>query len=147
GDLSEAEWRALRGLLPIDAANRGRGRRPEHNRSVINGILWRLRCGTACRDVPPKYGNWNTIYRCWSEASVWEAVSVTLAEIMADTCHYSIDSTTLRAQGLVRGQRVRHQCHPRRRCSPRDSGRHSGQIQSAGENRPRPGAAPPAQWH
>ncbi|WP_366125553.1 transposase [Acetobacter cerevisiae] len=46
GDLSEAEWRVLKGLLPIDAANRGRGRRPEHKRSIINGILLRLRCGT-----------------------------------------------------------------------------------------------------
>lgn len=76
GDLSEAEWCVLRGLLPIDVANRGRGRPPEENRSIINGILWRLRCGTPWRDVPPRYGNWNTIYRRfrrWSEAGVWEA--------------------------------------------------------------------------
>ena len=88
GDLSEAEWRILKGLLPIEAENRGRGRRPEQNRSIINGILWRLRCGTPWRDVPPKYGNWNTIYRRfrrWNEAGVWEAVALTLAEAMADT--------------------------------------------------------------
>ena len=54
GDLSEAEWRVLSGLLPIDTANRGRGRPPEENRSIIDGILWRLRCGTPWRDVPPK---------------------------------------------------------------------------------------------
>ena len=100
GDLSEAEWCVLRGLLPIDVANRGRGRPPEENRSIINGILWRLRCGTPWLDVPPKYGNWNTIYRRfrrWSEAGVWEALSVTLAEVMADSGHYSIDSATVRA--------------------------------------------------
>ena len=61
GDLSEAEWRILKGFLPIEAENRGRGRRPKQNRSIVNGILWRLRCGTPWRDVPPKYGNWNTI--------------------------------------------------------------------------------------
>ncbi len=106
GDLSEAEWRVLKGLLPIDAANRGRGRPPEENRLIINGILWRLRCGTPWRDVPPKYGNWNTIYRRfrrWSEAGIWEAVSVTLAEIMADSGHYSIDSTTVRAHVSAAG--------------------------------------------
>ena len=106
GDLSEAEWRVLKGLLPIDPANRGPGRPPEENRCIINGILWRLRCGTPWRDVPPKYGNWNTIYRRfrrWSEAGVWEAVSVTLAEIMADTGHYSIDSTTVRAHVSAAG--------------------------------------------
>ena len=79
-------------LLPIEHKNRGRGRPPEQNRSIINGILWRLRCGAPWRDVPPKYGSWNTIYRRfrrWSEAGVWEIVAVTLAEIMADTGHYT----------------------------------------------------------
>ena len=100
GDLTEAEWRILKGLLPIDAANRGRGRRPEQNRSIINGILWRLRTGAPWRDVPPKYGNWNTIYRRfrrWSEAEVWET--------MADSGHYSIDSTTVRAHVSAAGGR------------------------------------------
>ncbi|MBS1045670.1 transposase, partial [Gluconobacter cerinus] len=76
------------------------------NRSIINGILWRLRCGTPCRDIPPKYGKWNTIYRGfrrWSEAGVWEAVAVTQAKIMADSGHYSIDSTTVRAHVSAAG--------------------------------------------
>ena len=42
GDLTEAEWRVLKDLLPIEAANRGRGRPPEQNRSIVNGILWNL---------------------------------------------------------------------------------------------------------
>jgi len=106
GDLTEAEWRVLKGLLPIEASSRGRGRRPEENRKIINGILWRLRCGTPWRDVPARYGNWNTIYRRfrrWSDAGVWEAVAVTLAEIMADSGHYSIDSTTIRAHVSAAG--------------------------------------------
>jgi transposase len=100
GDLTEAEWRILKGLLPIEPENRGRGRRPEPNRSIINRILLRLRCGAPWRDVPPKYGSWNTIYRWfrrWSEAGIWEIVAVTLAEVMADCGHYSIDSTTVHA--------------------------------------------------
>jgi transposase len=40
----------LKGLLPIEPGNRGRGRRPEQNRSIINGILWRHRCGAPWRD-------------------------------------------------------------------------------------------------
>lgn len=50
--------------------------------------------------MPPKYGNWNTIcrrFRRWSDTGVWETVAVTLAEVMADSGHYSIDSTTVRA--------------------------------------------------
>nr|WP_324255317.1 transposase [Sphingomonas sp. PL-96] len=49
GDLTEAEWRILKDFLPIERKNRGRGRPPEQNRSIINGILWRLRCAVARR--------------------------------------------------------------------------------------------------
>lgn len=45
GDLSESEWHVLRDLLPIEETNRGRGRRSEQNHAIINGMLWRLRCG------------------------------------------------------------------------------------------------------
>lgn len=63
GDLTEADWRMLKDLLPVKRRNRSRGRPPEQSRSIVNGILWRLRCGAPRRDVPPKYGNWNTVYR------------------------------------------------------------------------------------
>lgn len=68
-----------------------------------------MRCAVA--HVTPKYGSWNTIYRRfrrWSEAGVWEIVAVTLAEIMADTGHYSIDSTTVRAHVSAAGGKGAH---------------------------------------
>jgi transposase len=108
GDLTEAEWRVLKDLLPIEreTGNRSKGRPAENNRNIINGILWRLRTGTAWRDVPEKYGNWNSIYRRfrrWSTSGVWEAVAITLAETMADSGHYNIDSTSVRAHVSAAG--------------------------------------------
>ena len=108
GDLTEAEWRVLKGLLPVEreAGKRSRGRPPEDNRNIINGILWRLRCGTPWRDVPEKYGNWNSIYRRfrrWSASGIWESVAITLAETMAESGHYSIDSTSIRAHVSAAG--------------------------------------------
>jgi len=102
GDLTEVEWRILRVLLPVERepGKRGRGRPPEDNRNVINGILWRLRTGAPWRDVPEKYGNWNSIYRRfrrWSACGVWESVAIALAETMSESGHYNIDSTTVRA--------------------------------------------------
>jgi transposase len=102
GDLTEAEWRILRVLLPVEReeGRRGRGRPPQDSRNVVNGILWRLRTGAPWRDVPEKYGNWNTIYRRflrWSKSGIWESVATALAETMAESGHYSIDSTTVRA--------------------------------------------------
>ena len=108
GDLTETEWRILRDLLPIERASgeRGRGRPPRDNRNIINGILWRLRTGTPWRDVPEKYGNWNSIYRRfrrWSASGVWESVAIALAETMAESGHYSIDSTSVRAHVSAAG--------------------------------------------
>ena len=78
GDLSEVEWRILKALLPVERERGkcGRGRPPEDNRNIINGILWRLRTGAPWRDVPEKYGNWNSIYRRFRRwrASQWPKV-------------------------------------------------------------------------
>ncbi|RYE60065.1 MAG: transposase [Hyphomicrobiales bacterium] len=79
----------------VDTTNRGLGRSPDQNRSIVKGNLYRLRCGTPWRDVPLKYHNWTTIYRRFrrsSEAGVWEVVSVALAEIIPDSGHYGVDA-------------------------------------------------------
>ncbi len=104
GDLSEAEWRLLKDLLP---AERGRKSRPAYdNRMIVNGILWRIRTGAPWRDLPEKYGKWMTVYqrfRRWSEAGVWEAVATTLTGAMADNRHHSIDSTVIRGHVSAAG--------------------------------------------
>jgi len=104
GDLSEAEWRLLRDLLP---AERGRKSRPAgDNRLIVNGILWRIRTGAPWRDVPEKYGKWMTVYqrfRRWSEAGIWEVVAMTLAQAMADNSRHAVDSTTVRGHVSAAG--------------------------------------------
>lgn len=104
GDLSEAEWRLLRDLLP---AEHGRKSRPAgDNRPIVNGILWRIRTGAPWRDLPEKYGKWMTVYqrfRRWSEAGVWEVVAMALAQAMADNSHHAVDSTTVRGHVSAAG--------------------------------------------
>jgi transposase len=106
GDLSEAEWQLISPLLPSE---RGREGRPsKDNRDFVNGMLWRLRTGAPWRDVPERYGKWNSIhrrFRRWSAAGIWEAVATTLAEAMAERSHYSIDSTTVRGHVSAAGAR------------------------------------------
>ncbi|WP_257226632.1 transposase [Rhodococcus opacus] len=37
-------------------------------------MRWRIRAGTPCRDVPARYGPWQTVYwlfRRWQRAGVW----------------------------------------------------------------------------
>jgi transposase len=59
------------------------------------------RCSAQVRQLDTIYRR----FRRWSEAGVWEAVSVTQAEIIADRGHYSIDSTTVRAHVSAAGEK------------------------------------------
>ncbi|MFD3730109.1 IS5 family transposase [Streptomyces sp. NPDC058632] len=40
----------------------GRGRPWRDHRQVINGVPWRLRTGAPWRDLPERYGPWQTVY-------------------------------------------------------------------------------------
>lgn len=100
GDLTEAEWRVLMSLLPLrlkTVAEAGR----QLSTASCGGSAAALH-GATCRPNTRR----NTIYRRfrrWSEAGVWETIAVTLAEVMADSAHYSIDSTTVRAHVSAAG--------------------------------------------
>lgn len=42
---------------------------------VVEATAWRFRTGTAWRDLPERFGNWNTMYknfRRWAADGVWE---------------------------------------------------------------------------
>ncbi|MFK8847514.1 IS5 family transposase [Streptomyces sp. Ac-502] len=49
-ELSDAEWEFVRPLLPESL----RGRKRLDDRTVLNGIVWKFRTGTAWRDVPER---------------------------------------------------------------------------------------------
>ena len=91
-------------LLP----DRGeRGPEIEDKRRTVNGILWVLRTGAPWRDMPERYGNWNSVYvrfSRWSKLGVWDAAFETLASLgpPADEEH-AIDSTIVRAHQHAAG--------------------------------------------
>src|SRR3954464_13353590 len=58
-ELSDAEWAVLSRLLPSSGTA---GRPRSDDRVVLNGIVWKLRTGSAWRDVPERYGSWQTLY-------------------------------------------------------------------------------------
>ncbi|MGK7916065.1 MAG: transposase [Prochloraceae cyanobacterium] len=56
GDLSTAQWKKIKPLLPPQKPAIGR---PNNNhQTIINGILWVLRTGAPWRDIPDSYGPW-----------------------------------------------------------------------------------------
>jgi transposase len=57
-ELTDDEWQRLAPLLPAMTPQRG-GRWRDH-RQVLNGILFRVRTGIPWRDLPERYGPWET---------------------------------------------------------------------------------------
>jgi transposase len=112
GDLTDAEWRIFDPLLP----DRGeRGPPISDKRRAVDGILWVLRTGAPWRELPARYGKWNSVFvrfTRWSKQGVWDATFETLTCLghPADEEH-AIDSTIVRehqhAAGVKGGINVR----------------------------------------
>lgn len=75
GDLTNAQWQIIRPLLPPQKPNVGRP--SQDHRTTLNGILWILRTGAPWRDLPDRYGPWQTVsgrfYR-WRKAGVLQQI-------------------------------------------------------------------------
>src|SRR6266542_774322 len=111
-------------------ATRGeRGPAIADKRRTMNGILWVLRTGAPWRDLPERYGKWNSAFvrfTRWSKLGVWDAVFETLASLgpPADEEH-AIDSTIVRAHqhaaGAKGGIKIGKRSAARAAASPRKS--------------------------
>ena len=91
------------GIGPRVPTEKSTGRPPVDRRTVVEATAWRFRTGAPWRDVPERFGNWNTIYKNfnrWSEQGVWARVlekTQSLAQQSGDLDWVaSIDSTIVR---------------------------------------------------
>ena len=82
----------------------GRSRPYRDHRQVVEGIVYRYRCGVAWRDVPDRFGPWQTVWkrhRRFSADGTWDKILtglLTEADAAGDIdWAVSIDSTINRA--------------------------------------------------
>jgi len=108
-ELTDEHWERLRALLPPQKPRIGRPARD--HRQIVNGILWITRTGAPWRDLPERYGSWQTVvsrfYR-WRQAGVWDRLFAAVQQ-QADAqgqldwqIHY-VDSTIVRAHQHAAG--------------------------------------------
>ena len=100
--LTDAQWARVQPLLPSSAGRSGRPFRDD--RRVVEGIIYRYRCGIAWRDVPREFGPWQTLWkrhRRYSGDDTWDRL---LAQLLAEADSrelvdwaVSVDSTINRA--------------------------------------------------
>lgn len=110
GDLTNEQWARLEPLLP---KGKKAGRPPKHSkRQLIDGIRYRVRTGVPWRDVPARYGPWETVYglfRRWQRDGTWKRILTRLqAQADADgliTWEVSVDSTVARCHQHAAGAR------------------------------------------
>jgi transposase len=109
-ELTDAEYARIAPLLPDMTAQRG-GRWRDH-RQVINGILFRVRTGVPWRDVPARYGPYQTLYKrfaLWEQDGTWARIEAAL-QSEADAAgqldwNAHADSTVVRAHQHAAGAR------------------------------------------
>lgn len=81
GELTNRQWYRLKPLLPPQKP--AVGRPGKNHRTAINGILWIARTGAPWRDLPSRYGAWQTVagrfYR-WRKTGLWQRLLETLQQ-------------------------------------------------------------------
>ena len=99
--LTDAQWALLEPLLP---SSKGKQSRPfRDHRQVLEGIVFRLRTGCPWRDLPERFGPWQTAWKRharFSKDGTWDQILAALL-IQADEAGHvdwqiSIDSTVAR---------------------------------------------------
>ena len=60
-ELTDEQWRRIEHLV---AGKEGdKGRHGEDNRLFVDAVLWIARAGAPWRDLPPAFGNWNSVFQ------------------------------------------------------------------------------------
>lgn len=97
--ISNADWDRVKDRLPTRGAK-------TDTRLFVDAVLWIARTGSPWRDLPDRFGNWNTAFRRfrrWAEAGVWGRVLEHVRD--PDVSTLVLDSTVVRAHPAAAGAR------------------------------------------
>ena len=102
-EMTDAEWVRVAPLLPGKAGDPGRTARD--NRLFFDAVLWIARTGAGWRDLPERFGKWDSVHKRfarWCRRGVWGRV---LTELGPDPDLEAVllDSTIVRAHPHAAG--------------------------------------------
>ena len=103
-EINDTDWKRIEPLLKGKAGDVGRN--GTDNRLFINAVIWMARSGAAWRDLPQRYGPWNSVYRRfrrWAKSGHWQVIFQALQDPDLDWA--MIDSTLVRAHQQAAGQK------------------------------------------
>lgn len=101
-ELTDEQWNAIKDFLP------GRKGTPgvtaKNNRVFLNAVFWIARTGAPWRDLPDRYGPWNSVFRRfsrWCQRGVFQRIMSALQD--PDLTALFLDSTIVRAHQHAAG--------------------------------------------
>lgn len=97
-ELTDEEWEQIAPLLPPEISGK-QGRPAKSNRTILNGMIWIARSGAPWRDLPERYGAWQTVYsrfRKWIEDGILDNIFRVLS-LEAELTELSIDASIVKA--------------------------------------------------
>jgi transposase len=103
-EISDADWDRIKDLLPGQPGQHGGI--AEDNRRFINAVLFVARTGVPWRDLPERYGHWNSQWRRfdrWAKVGRFVALAAVLRDPDLDLL--ILDSTVIRAHPCAAGSK------------------------------------------
>ena len=101
-EISDDRWDAIKDFLPGQEGDPGAT--AKDNRLFINAVFWMAKTGAPWRDLPERFGKWNTVFQRfnrWCKAGVFQRIMEKLQD--ADLEVLLLDSTTVRAHQHAAG--------------------------------------------
>jgi len=102
--ISDDDWARIKDLLPGQPGQHGKV--AKDNRLFIDAVLWIAKTGAPWRDLPERFGNWNSAWRRfdrWARKGVWQRAFEALQD--PDLEWVLLDSTIARAHQHAAGKK------------------------------------------
>ena len=101
-EIKDEDWDRIRDVLPGPPGDPGVT--AKDNRLVVNAVLWIAKTGAPWRDLPERFGHWNSVWRRfdrWCRKGTWQRVFEALQD--PDLEWLILDSTVVRAHACAAG--------------------------------------------
>ncbi|HEY6040119.1 MAG TPA: transposase [Kofleriaceae bacterium] len=88
-EIPDALWEQVEALLPPIPEGPKRGRPPIPSRTILSGIVYRLRTGAQWKALPSQFGSGSTCharFQAWSEAGIFRRLFEKLVEFYDEIC-------------------------------------------------------------
>ena len=121
-ELTDEQWEKIQVLLP--GKEEDPGRTAKDNRLFLEAVLWSARTGAPWRDLPTRFGNWNSIFQRfnrWAKSGRWQTIFEHLQD--PDLEWLLVDSSVIRAHQHAAGARkkggIKHSVDPKEDSAPK----------------------------